>query len=111
MIGNPEYIEHWTNKWADLLRPNPYRVGAAWDGGTSRTRRLNFYNLPARSTIRIYTLTGEIVDDTEESVARRRMAKVLERVPKSVAAEARISRGGKPPPTATENNGGVRPPG
>ena len=41
--------------------PNPYRVNAAWDGGTSRTRRLNFYNLPPRSEVRIYTLAGEIV--------------------------------------------------
>ena len=41
--------------------PNPYRVNAAWDGGTSRTRRLNFYNLPPRAEIRVYTLAGEIV--------------------------------------------------
>lgn len=41
--------------------PNPYRVNAAWDGGTSRTRRLNFYNLPVNSEIRVYTLAGEIV--------------------------------------------------
>ena len=41
--------------------PNPYRVNAAWDGETSRTRKLNFYNLPADSEIRIYTLAGEIV--------------------------------------------------
>ena len=43
--------------------PNPYRVGAAWDGGTNRTRRLNFYNLPARAEIRVYTLAGEVVKD------------------------------------------------
>ncbi|GIV61501.1 MAG: hypothetical protein KatS3mg044_0367 [Rhodothermaceae bacterium] len=41
--------------------PNPYRVNAAWDGGTNRTRRLNFYNLPPRAEIRIYTLAGEVV--------------------------------------------------
>ena len=41
--------------------PNPYRVNAAWDGSTSRTRKLNFYNLPPRSEIRVYTLAGEIV--------------------------------------------------
>jgi len=41
--------------------PNPYRAGAAWDGGTSRTRKLYFYNLPPRCEIRIYTLAGEIV--------------------------------------------------
>lgn len=27
LLQNPEYAEHWANKWADLLRPNPYRVG------------------------------------------------------------------------------------
>lgn len=41
--------------------PNPYRVNAAWDGGTNRTRKLNFYNLPPRAEIRIYTLAGEVV--------------------------------------------------
>jgi hypothetical protein len=41
--------------------PNPYRLNAAWDGDTSRTRRLNFYNLPRRAEIRIYTLAGEVV--------------------------------------------------
>ncbi|MCH8568515.1 MAG: hypothetical protein LAT67_09635 [Balneolales bacterium] len=41
--------------------PNPYRVNAAWDGGTPFTRKLMFYNLPARAQIRVYTLAGEIV--------------------------------------------------
>ncbi len=41
--------------------PNPYRINAAWDGNTSRTRRLNFYNLPAQSQVRIYTVAGEVV--------------------------------------------------
>lgn len=27
LLSEPEYAEHWANKWADLLRPNPYRVG------------------------------------------------------------------------------------
>ena len=27
LLDSPEYAEHWANKWADLLRPNPYRVG------------------------------------------------------------------------------------
>ena len=27
LLENPEYAEHWANKWADLLRPNPYHVG------------------------------------------------------------------------------------
>lgn len=27
LLENPEYADHWANKWADLLRPNPYRAG------------------------------------------------------------------------------------
>ncbi|MBL8848453.1 MAG: DUF1553 domain-containing protein, partial [Planctomycetaceae bacterium] len=27
LLQSPEYAENWANKWADLLRPNPYRVG------------------------------------------------------------------------------------
>lgn len=49
--------------------PNPYRVRAAWDGSTNRTRRLNFYNLPARAEIRIYTLAGEIVAELDHNSA------------------------------------------
>jgi hypothetical protein len=27
LLDRPEYADHWAVKWADLLRPNPYRVG------------------------------------------------------------------------------------
>lgn len=27
LLEMPEYADYWANKWADLLRPNPYRVG------------------------------------------------------------------------------------
>jgi hypothetical protein len=27
LLDRPEYGDFWANKWADLLRPNPYRVG------------------------------------------------------------------------------------
>ncbi|GAB5406178.1 MAG: DUF1549 and DUF1553 domain-containing protein [Aureliella sp.] len=32
LLQRPEYADFWANKWADLLRPNPYRVGikAVW---------------------------------------------------------------------------------
>lgn len=32
LLQRPEYGDFWANKWADLLRPNPYRVGikATW---------------------------------------------------------------------------------
>ena len=49
--------------------PNPYRVNAAWDGSTSRTRKLNFYNVPSRAEIRVYTLAGEIVAEMEHDAA------------------------------------------
>jgi hypothetical protein len=41
--------------------PNPYRVNAAWDGGTEQTRKIMFFNLPERAELRVYTLAGEIV--------------------------------------------------
>jgi hypothetical protein len=33
LLERPEYGDFWANKWADLLRPNPYRVGikAVWN--------------------------------------------------------------------------------
>ena len=27
LLQRPEYVDHWAGYWADLLRPNPYRVG------------------------------------------------------------------------------------
>lgn len=27
LLDRPEYADHWATMWADLLRPNPYRVG------------------------------------------------------------------------------------
>lgn len=27
LLAQPDYADHWANKWADLLRPNPYHVG------------------------------------------------------------------------------------
>lgn len=27
LLARPEYADFWSNKWADLLRPNPYHVG------------------------------------------------------------------------------------
>lgn len=33
LLERPEYVDFWANKWADLLRPNPYRAGikAVWN--------------------------------------------------------------------------------
>jgi hypothetical protein len=41
--------------------PNPYYVRAIWDGVGERTRKIYFSNLPARATITIYTLAGDVV--------------------------------------------------
>src|SRR5207237_150718 len=27
LLEQPAYGDHWANKWADLIRPNPFRVG------------------------------------------------------------------------------------
>ena len=47
--------------------PNPYRLNAAWDGTTARTRKLIFYNLPPRAEIRVYTLGGDLVASLEHN--------------------------------------------
>lgn len=45
--------------------PNPYRVNAAWNGGTTLTQKMIFYNLPALAEIRVYTLAGEVVAEMQ----------------------------------------------
>jgi hypothetical protein len=46
--------------------PNPYRVEARWDqGDLVRDHYLWFANLPPRSTIKIYTLSGDLVFETD----------------------------------------------
>jgi hypothetical protein len=41
--------------------PNPYKGSALWDGTTSRTKKIYFYNLPSRCEITIYTASGDVV--------------------------------------------------
>ena len=41
--------------------PNPYRINAAWDGSTSTTRKIIFYNLPQHCDISIYSISGDLV--------------------------------------------------
>lgn len=43
--------------------PNPYYVNAAWDQAGERSRKIYFTNLPARATIKIFTMTGDLVAD------------------------------------------------
>jgi len=46
--------------------PNPYKAEAAWDAGRLvRDHYLWFVNLPVRSRIKIYTLSGDLVYDTD----------------------------------------------
>lgn len=41
--------------------PNPYYANAAWDQAGERSRKIYFYNLPAKAEIKIFTLTGDLV--------------------------------------------------
>lgn len=45
------------------IYPNPYYTSAAWDakGNVERGRKIYFYNLPAQATIRIYSISGDLV--------------------------------------------------
>jgi hypothetical protein len=46
--------------------PNPYRVEARWDQGKNvRDHYLWFANLPERCTLRIFTLAGDLLFETE----------------------------------------------
>jgi hypothetical protein len=49
--------------------PNPYYAAAVWDGTGERNRKIYFYNLPAHSEIRIYTLAGDIVAELVHDAA------------------------------------------
>lgn len=49
--------------------PNPYYANATWDGGNERTRKMYFYNLPARCEIRVYTLAGDVVANIQHDGA------------------------------------------
>jgi len=46
--------------------PNPYRVETAWDRGQqARAHYLWFGNMPAKAHLRIYTLSGDLIYDTD----------------------------------------------
>lgn len=49
-----------------VVYPNPYRVEAQWDAGRpSRDRWLWFAGLPRRCTLRIYSLSGDRIFETQ----------------------------------------------
>jgi len=63
--------------------PNPYRVRASWDGDGPYERALWFTHLPARCTISVFTLAGDLVDRFEHDAATWRgddVALIAERV-------------------------------
>jgi hypothetical protein len=47
--------------------PNPYNTSAAWDGGTSRTKKLYFYNLPEKCEVLIYTNSGDMIANLQHN--------------------------------------------
>ncbi|MBI2428366.1 MAG: hypothetical protein HYV29_06145 [Ignavibacteriales bacterium] len=49
--------------------PNPYYANAAWDAGGERTRKIYFTNLPAKSVIKIFTMTGDLVAELQHDGA------------------------------------------
>jgi len=47
--------------------PNPYRATADWDGFGEKDRMIWFTNLPPKAEIRIYTLSGEVIEVIEHN--------------------------------------------
>jgi hypothetical protein len=67
------YVEPTAGPTANLERvgvvPNPFRANAAWDPETGN--ELHFINLPVRSTIKIFTLSGDLVTTLQHNDAVR----------------------------------------
>lgn len=57
------------DNWSVGVYPNPYKTTAAWDGESSKTRKIYFTNLPSSCTITIYTSAGELVDQFDHDAA------------------------------------------
>lgn len=53
--------ENFSKKGKIGVYPNPYNTGAAWDGNTSRTRKLYFYNLPEKAEIKVFSSSGDLI--------------------------------------------------
>lgn len=74
LLERPEYADHWANKWMDLLRPNPYRVGIKavfnLDGWIRESFRAN---KPYDQFVReIVTASGSTFDSTPATIFRDR---------------------------------------
>lgn len=62
--GTPENTDMKLNQ--PFVYPNPYYVGAAWEGQTrspEESRKLVFANLPKRCIIRVFTTAGDFIDE------------------------------------------------
>jgi hypothetical protein len=55
------------SEWAEdpSVYPNPYKGQARWDGYSNRSQMLWFQGLPQKAEIRIFTLSGDLVDIIE----------------------------------------------
>jgi hypothetical protein len=74
LLDGPEYADHWANKWMDLLRPNPYRVGikAVWNLD-AWIRNAFRRNLPYDQFVReVVTAQGSTFRDGAATIFRDR---------------------------------------
>jgi hypothetical protein len=67
--------------------PNPYRVSALWDGTGVRDRMVWFTGLPEAATIRVFTLSGELIK-TIEHQGRSYRGQSTRRLREGLSAEA-----------------------
>lgn len=76
LLQQPEYADHWANKWADLLRPNPYHAGIKATYNLDAWLREKFRaNTPYDQFVReIITAKGSTFRDGAAVVFRNRRA-------------------------------------
>jgi hypothetical protein len=77
-----------------FVYPNPYRAGALWDGTGNRERLIWFANLPARSTIRIYSLAGDLIDEINHNAANY-SGSDINRLSQGAASQKTVYSGGE----------------
>jgi hypothetical protein len=74
LLDRPEYADYWANKWMDLLRPNPYRVGIKAVFNLDAWIRAQFRrNLPYDQFVReIVTARGSTFEEGPSTIFRDR---------------------------------------